>query len=91
MVSISPQYRGLNLAKPLNAAVLKYLVNHQRNIVTLDTDDVRLPAIKVYISLGFLPVLFDDGMYERWQHITKHLGITIMHQHLELPFHKEPF
>lgn len=39
----------------------------------LTTDDFRLPAIKMYLSLGFVPEENDDEMVSRWKAIRKQL------------------
>lgn len=75
MVAIHPDFRGFGLAKPLNARAIDYLVENGVNKITLNTDDFRIPAIKVYIWLGFLPVINDTGMEERWLVIMKEIGI----------------
>jgi mycothiol synthase len=75
MVSVDPAYRGRGLARPVNAAVLKYLVEHGCENITLHTDDFRIPAIKVYLGLGFRPIIYEDDMVDRWQKILKVLGI----------------
>jgi mycothiol synthase len=74
MVSIRPEYRGLKLGKPLNAAVLRYLVEKQCTNAYLTTDDFRIPAIKVYLALGFQPVLQDVDMEERWMKLMQEMG-----------------
>ncbi len=76
MVCIRPEYRGKGLARPLNAAVLNYLVSKGCKSITLSTDDFRIPAIKVYLSLGFRPILYDEDMSGRWSSILKKLGFT---------------
>ena len=76
MVSIHPDYRGLGLAKPLNAAVMKYLVGSGRTRVVLNTDDFRIQAIKVYLWLGFLPALHAEDMEERWLRLMEQLGLS---------------
>lgn len=75
MVSVHPGYRGKGLAKPVNAAVLRYLSVKGRKYITLDTDDFRIPAIKVYLSLGFRPILHEADMAERWSRILKVIGL----------------
>ena len=41
--------------------------------VYLKTDDWRLPAIKTYLKLGFLPFLFAPDMEERWREVCSEL------------------
>ena len=44
--------------------------------VELTTDDWRIPAICVYLRLGFLPVLWSDDAEARWTAIFEKLGKT---------------
>ena len=44
----------------------------------LKTDDFRIPAIKIYYRLGFLPWLFEEGMRERWTIVAKNLGWELL-------------
>ncbi len=43
--------------------------------VWLTTDDFRRPAIRNYLAAGFLPVLWDEDMMERWNVIFDEIGI----------------
>ena len=68
--------------KGAGAAVSAYCVNDaiKRNIsqMWLKTDDFRIPAIKIYYRLGFLPWLFEEGMRERWTIVAKNLGWDLL-------------
>lgn len=75
MVCIDPSYRGKGLSGPLNSSVLNYLAEHGCSNVILRTDDFRIPAIKSYLSLGFKPILYTEGMLERWQKILCQTGL----------------
>lgn len=76
MVSIHPDFRGLRLADSLNTAVMKYLLDRGRTKIYLDTDDFRIPAIKVYLKIGFLPVLHEEDMEGRWLKVMEQLGLS---------------
>lgn len=78
MVGIRTDFRGKGLAKPLSAAVVKYLQEKGCSRIVLDTDDFRLPAIKVYLGLGFVPVLHDSDMRERWLAVMRALGLNVL-------------
>ena len=43
--------------------------------ILLNSDDWRLAALKTYLNLGFLPVLNDFDMADRWQAIYEKLGV----------------
>ena len=42
--------------------------------IYLSTDDWRLPAIKVYLKLGYEPLLYADDMKGRWKAVCGKLG-----------------
>ena len=65
-VAGDPAHRGKGLGRAVTAAVVdRFLEAGYRNIY-LRTDDCRLPAIKVYVDLGFEPWIATEGMEERW-------------------------
>lgn len=67
-------HKGRGLGMIVCAAVInRFLSAGYRNIY-LNTDDFRLPAIKVYLRLGFAPLLFAPDMHDRWQHICDQLN-----------------
>ena len=66
MVCVHRDHKGKGLSRPVCTAVLEYLYAEGVKEVSLSTDDFRIPAVWLYISLGFLPYLYEDGMYERW-------------------------
>lgn len=76
MVGIRPESRGRGLARALNARAVAYLVERGCSRIRLDTDDFRIPAIKSYLALGFLPVLYEADMRERWLQIMRTIGVS---------------
>ena len=42
--------------------------------IYLRTDDFRLPALKVYLKLGYEPLLYADDMKGRWKAVCAKLG-----------------
>ncbi|MXX92268.1 MAG: GNAT family N-acetyltransferase [Chloroflexi bacterium] len=61
-----PYHRGRGLAKATCTEVAKFFVRLGCQSVSLLTDDWRLPAIHVYLSLGFKPVMNRNDMSGRW-------------------------
>ena len=55
------------------AAVVARFLQAGYERIYLKTDDWRLPAIKVYLQLGFVPFLFTMGMEERWKTVCAKL------------------
>jgi mycothiol synthase len=67
-------HKGHGLGVAVCAAVInRFLRAGYRNIY-LNTDDFRLPAIKTYLRLGFVPLLFSADMHDRWQTICDQLN-----------------
>ncbi len=76
-VAVREEHRGRGLSFPLNAAVLKlHEARGRSDGCFLTTADWSLPAISVYLRLGFLPVLWTDDAEERWNAVLKKLGRT---------------
>lgn len=76
MVAARPEYRGKALGVIVCKAVMDWLDSHGITRILLWTDDFRLPAIKTYLRLGFLPELFDFDMETRWKAILPKLDMT---------------
>jgi mycothiol synthase len=73
-VASHPAHRGRGLGGQVTAAAVGHALALGGRPVVLRTDDFRLPAIKVYLQLGFVP-LFDHPSYpERWRLIASRLG-----------------
>lgn len=68
-----PDHRGNGLGKAICTEVARSLVNQGCQSISLRTDDWRLPAIHVYLSLGFEPVMNRSDMPTRWASILKKL------------------
>ena len=79
MVACKTAYRGLGIGKFMGDYCLQALKNAGVEKVYLLTDDFRIPAIKSYLSCGYLPVDYEnDGdadMITRWQRIVNKLEI----------------
>jgi Acetyltransferases len=78
MVCVHRDHKGKGLSRPVCTAVLEYLYSEGVKVIELSTDDFRIPAVSLYISLGFLPFLYEDDMYERWVKLYNTLGIEEM-------------
>ncbi len=68
-VAADPAHSGRGLGKAVSAVVLARLIGVGYRDIYLCTDDFRLPAIKIYLDLGFEPFHFHPGMKERWQKV----------------------
>ena len=78
MVGVHSNHTGHKLGRCVTLSVLLYLREHSFKCAKLGTDDFRLPAIKTYLNLGFLPVYVDVTQPERWREIFKKLNLPAM-------------
>lgn len=76
MVGVLGEHTGRKLGKWVSLAVLHYFRDNGFVCSMLDTDDFRLPAIKTYLNLGFVPVYVDKTHPERWKDIFKKMEIS---------------
>jgi len=68
-----PDHRNRKLGHVVCSAVLVYLAERSYQSVSLQTDDWRLPAIKLYLNLGFRPLMNRVDMPLRWEAIYRQL------------------
>ena len=69
------QDRGKGLGRAVTAAVVGRLIAMGYRCIHLATDDFRLPALKIYITMGFVPLLHAPDMEARWKAVYSKLGI----------------
>jgi mycothiol synthase len=74
MVAIRPDHRGRGLGRALMRQVMRWFHEHGFRESILHTDDFRLPAIALYLSLGFEPLVRDDFHRRRWAAVEVALG-----------------
>ena len=70
----SPDRRRLGLGRAVCTAVARFHVERGYPAVSLFTDDWRLPAIGLYLSLGFEPDMHREDMPGRWDAIRAKLA-----------------
>ena len=78
MVANPVEFRGKGLSKVVCWAVVDALQKLGRTTSSLSTDDFRLGAIKTYLRLGYLPVLYQEDMEARWLDVMKILGYSTL-------------
>ncbi|HEU5317029.1 MAG TPA: GNAT family N-acetyltransferase [Chloroflexota bacterium] len=61
MVCALDDHRGKGLGRLASLAVLHYLRRRGFRAADLSTDDWRVPAIRTYLGLGFVPVYLTDA------------------------------
>ena len=62
-------HRGTGAGQATVAAATQVLADTAPTYSYLETDDFRLPAINIYLKLGWKPLLFEDGQIHRWERI----------------------
>lgn len=73
MVGTRPDARGLGAGRLVLNACLHSLAARGYKSVVLSTDDNRIPAIKLYLSLGFEPLYTHESHKERWENVMKEI------------------
>ena len=64
-----PVHRKKGLGKNICIAVINHFMEKKYEKVILQTDDWRIPAIAVYLKLGFKPVFTSEKLEEKWMEI----------------------
>lgn len=77
MVGLMPNYAGKGLGLIASLAALYKMREDGRKSAVLNTDDFRIPAIKTYLKLGFLPKFTHESHAKRWESILTQIGITL--------------
>ena len=73
-VAVRPEYRGHALGYAVCLAVMHYAKSAGHRELFLRTDDARLPAIRLYLRLGWQPWMRDPSSPARWQQILDKLA-----------------
>ena len=63
--------RGLGMA--VSAAATRRMLQVGYRHIHLYTEHYRLPALKVYLKLGYIPYLYLPEMHDRWRDICEQL------------------
>jgi mycothiol synthase len=72
-VGVHPAHQGQRLGYFLALVVLHEFVELGCRDAVLETDDFRVPAIKTYLKLGFVPENRHSTHAQRWQHVLLNL------------------
>lgn len=70
-------YTGRGLGYAVSAAVTRRLVTAGYRRIYLTTDDFRLAAIKIYLKMGWVPLLYQEDMADRWKAVCNKLGLSL--------------
>lgn len=74
-VACDPAHSGQGLGRIVSAVVTKSLIKLAYHEIYLLTDDFRLPAIKTYLKLGYLPFCYTPDMPKRWDKVLEKLKL----------------
>lgn len=78
MVGVLPEHQGKRLGKLLTLEAMRLSQQEGFSTLRLVTDDWRLAAIRVYLGLGYVPLLMHPTHRSRWEligHRLDHPGI----------------
>lgn len=73
-LATSPAHAGKGLGRAASAAVTARLVAGQYRRIYLETHDFRAPAIRIYLSMGWVPLLYAPEMASRWEAICEQIA-----------------
>lgn len=69
-----PEHAGKGLGMAVCGSVVRRLLQAGYEHIYLNTDDWRLPAITVYLRLGWVPFLYASDMEARWHTVCDQLN-----------------
>ncbi|MDD4889464.1 MAG: GNAT family N-acetyltransferase [Phycisphaerae bacterium] len=75
-IAADPDHKGKGLGVAVTAAAVSRLIAAGYRRIYLLTDDFRMPAVKAYLNVGLVPLMYSDDMPGRWQTLCKELGWT---------------
>jgi mycothiol synthase len=73
-VTVDPLHRRKGLGRLVVARVVARLIEAGYRHIFVGVQGWRLPAIKCYLSLGFLPFVHHADLLPRWRRICEQLG-----------------
>lgn len=82
MVGVLPDHRAHSLGRIVSAAAMEKARADGFSMIALRTDDFRVPAVRTYLKLGFIPRPLDESQIERWRNILLALDRGALAEHL---------
>ena len=76
MLALKREFRGKGLGRYLVLACLDYFAKNHYQRAMLQTESFRLSAIRLYLKMGFKPVLVTSGQIKVWEEIAKKLALN---------------
>ena len=87
-----PQHQGLGLGRQVTEAAVRAALALPTRPIFLMTDDFRIPALRLYLKLGFAPDLLHSSYRARWNKLGRRLGQeykAIIDRYLKGSLHNE--
>ena len=72
LVGVHQASQGLGLGRAVTLRVLRGFVDRGLTKAVLNTADFRLPAVRLYLELGFIPEYRDDTERLAWSEMFRH-------------------
>jgi GNAT superfamily N-acetyltransferase len=72
-VAVVPDHRGQGLGHHVCAGLVRHLLAHGHTALFGSTQDHRLAALRIYLALGFEPVVRPHNR-DRWARVHQQLG-----------------
>jgi predicted dehydrogenase/ribosomal protein S18 acetylase RimI-like enzyme len=72
-VAAHPEHRGKGLGRIACTHATQRLRDAGYRHIYLSTDDFRIPAIAIYLALGYTPSLYTEGTTDRWERIRQEI------------------
>jgi mycothiol synthase len=79
-VVVDAHHRGKGLGRAVTALAVAHLIDAGYRHIFLRVQGWRLPAIRCYLRLGFVPLLSDDDLVLRWRRICDQIGCRLKEQ-----------
>jgi mycothiol synthase len=73
-VVAAPGHRGRGLGRAVVSLVVTRLLEAGYRHIFVGVQGWRLPAVKCYLSLGFVPLLHADELLPRWRRVCEQIG-----------------
>ena len=73
-VAVHPDFQGIGLGKLITGTALTKAMELGKRPIYLLTDDFRVPALRCYLKLGFVPGGDHTSYRDRWQEIFAQIG-----------------
>ena len=70
----NPAHAGKGLGMAVSAAVTAWLIHEGYRDIHLYSEDYRLAALKIYLKLGYMPLMDTPDIQGRWHEICGKLG-----------------